>query len=120
MSSGQEGPNVDVVLGRCQQGKGSFGMRVEETSPRLWSVTWSFPLSEQRARSEGYGARTLHGTFAAPTVSCCPHCSARSFVKCNCGRVTCWNGATHFTCQWCGLYGPVSGQINSLSTLGDG
>ena len=116
-----ESPNVEIVLGRCKNGSGTFGMRMEEQSDRTWLLTWSFPIADRRAQSEGYGKRTIPSPRLLPGIPACPHCGSATFVQCGgCHRLTCCSqGDSWFSCRWCSNSGPVSGQIESLDSAGD-
>lgn len=111
---------ADVILARCERGRGTYGIRIEERDGSDWFATWAFVTDEERAARAGYGADTridgivrLDGAFPG-----CPHCSAVSFTVCrDCFKTTCWAGSqTWTTCQWCGHGGVVSGTINRFSS----
>ena len=116
-----ESPNVEIVLGRCKNGSGTFGMRMEEQSDRTWLLTWSFPIADRRAQNEGYGKRTISSPRLLPGIPACPHCGSATFVQCGvCHRLTCSSqGDSWFSCRWCSNSGAVSGQIESVDSAGD-
>jgi hypothetical protein len=51
----------------------------------------------------------LGGNFdVAREFTGCPECGNRSFVRCDCGELSCWPGGTgHFDCDACGKGGEV-------------
>jgi predicted RNA-binding Zn-ribbon protein involved in translation (DUF1610 family) len=64
-----------------------------------------------------------HGSFdIAASYPGCPSCGAMGFVRCGrCTRLACWDSAREiFECPACGNRGPVTGTIESISTLGSG
>ena len=116
-----ESPSVEIVLGRCKKGRGTFGMRIEQQLDFTWLLTWSFPIAHKRAQREGYGSRMIPSPRLLPEIPACPHCRSASFIQCGrCRKLTCWTpGEACFSCQWCSNSGPVSGQIESLDGAGD-
>ncbi len=112
-------PHVVIVLGRCRIQHSLFGIRFEESSPRKWFATWSFPVKEKSAKKEGYEKNAIKGTFQfLPSYPGCPCCKARSYYVCSCdgGRVVCWDGETmKVTCPWCKSSGTLrTGSIDTL------
>ena len=112
---------AEIVTLACSSGGGLVGLRIEETSPGQWMITWSFAME---ARNEYAGKQSsIAGNFAiAPDIPACPRCDAHGFVKCGqCEKLTCFDGATgdSFTCNWWGAQAEVGGLIDSLESSGD-
>lgn len=66
---------------------------------------------------------TLSGSFhTSDDYSGCPSCRADNFVRCRmCANLGCWDSSWDlFVCPTCGHSGPVSGHIDSISSLGNG
>ena len=114
-------PNVVVVLARCAGTRQPFGIRFEEKGSGQWIGDWAFVLQEASAKREGYDRSSIAGTFGfAGTYPGCPSCRVRSFFKCSCGKVSCWNGEQRtVTCAWCSCTVELSDSIASLSVGGD-
>lgn len=108
--------DIVIVMGRCSLSNQGFGIRFERRAANEWSATWSFGIKEYVAKKEGYEKAEITGTFVFDDAfPGCPHCSARSFFRCECGKLACWNGESpNFTCPWCGQSGELSGEVTSL------
>ena len=98
--------NAVILLQKCSQTKKTFANRVEERSTGSWYKNWAFPIKDSRAKKEGYDKGSINGMlYTAEEYPGCPDCGSRSSVRCStCRRLTCWNGETEMTCQWCGAY----------------
>lgn len=97
-------PNVVVVVARCSNRAEDFGIRLEEVSVSHWEADWAFALSSRTAKREGFAEQSvIEGRMlVAEAYPGCPHCDARSFSGCGCGRIACWDGdSTIVTCPWC-------------------
>ena len=110
-------PNVVVVPAWCQQTRRLFGVRMEEKSPSHWEGTWAFAMKDKAAAREGYDKTELRGSFElGAAYPGCPHCKSDSLFKCDCGKVTCWDGQTErVTCGWCSAIMNLEGTVDSLS-----
>lgn len=115
MASSEIAPSVIIQLARCGTRKSTFGVRVER-SEGSWLFTWAFPIKETSARRENYGTTKITGSFApASSYPGCSHCGSKALVKCECGEVTCFDGASRkVRCAWCGAIGKISGQVTEL------
>ncbi len=92
-----------VLLQKCPKSKRLIGIRVQKMEDGDWWRTWAFPLRDEVAMGEGYGSAMMHGNYySTGEFPGCPDCGAMSFVKCNCGKIACWNGEKRMTCPWCG------------------
>lgn len=113
--------NVVIVIGRCRHSKERFGIRMEREDANHWVATWAFAVKEAAAKREGYEATHAEGSFGFDqSYPGCPHCSARSIVRCCCGKVACLNGESSVvTCPWCGGSGELGGHVTSLQGGGD-
>jgi hypothetical protein len=109
--------DVRIVLARCAEIKSSFGIRVENAGPSRWVLTWAFPVLEVTARREGYDRSEITGHFEfQPDYPGCPHCSNRSFFRCRCGKIACWDAIEQdVTCPWCGAYVRLEGTVDRMS-----
>ncbi len=114
-------PNVVIVTGRCSKSKQGIGLRYQEMSPNYWVATWAFTLNEKLAQREGYAKQEIAGELDfGEEYPGCPHCEARSCVKCDCGNLGCWDGTSVlYTCPHCSSKGKVSGNAESLDAGGD-
>jgi len=94
---------VQIIIGKCIKTGQLFGMRAEEFSPEIWSVTWAFPIKDKIAKNEGYDNTKISGFFNfTDTYPGCPHCGAKGSVLCRCGKTTCFdNDTTIGKCAWC-------------------
>lgn len=83
-----------------------------------WMAMWAQPIARD---GSGYGPVTLEGVNFLPSATfACPHCGARSFVRCGCGQLGCWDGVTKvYRCAWCRTTGRIEGPITSLDTVRD-
>jgi hypothetical protein len=78
-------------------------------------------VKEATCRREGYDRGEITGEFAVdPAFPGCPHCRSKSFCRCGCGKVGCWNGeVVTFTCPWCGASGRLGGTVDRLEADAD-
>ncbi len=109
--------NVVIVTGICALGKSGFGIRLEETGRGNWIADWAFSIRSGTAKREGYDKSTISGSFRfSDQFPGCPHCKSRSFVKCACGSVVCYDGeSSTFRCPVCGISGAIGGDVKNLS-----
>jgi hypothetical protein len=115
-------PNVIVALARCSRGSGqSFGIRIEEMSPKKWAATWAFPLQAGAAQREGYDRTDIRGSFGlADGYPGCPSCEQRGFVQCGaCEELGCWESSEMYTCPWCQRTSGIAGEIGGIRAGGD-
>lgn len=99
--------NAQVILARCNRSKRLFGIRLQEDRNSTWRFTWSYPIDESRAKSEGFDKAITDIRFGEyeEDYPGCPYCHAGGLTQCGCGKLTCTdNGATTCTCAWCGNY----------------
>ena len=95
-----------VIMCKCKN-RESYGIRVEKMN-NDWFRTWSFKISEQSAKNEGYIDEKIQGSFEATSeYPGCPYCKTYGFVLCGvCGKLSCWSPGTGiFSCSWCGNSG---------------
>ena len=110
--------NVIIVLARCgRQRQSFFGIRVEEHRRHQWVAEGAFAMDERSAsRQREEGQATVGGIAVGATYPGCPHCGARNFARCLCGRMSCWDGRSPtIQCPWCQQRVPLSGPITSVS-----
>jgi hypothetical protein len=115
-------PHVVIVVACCAQQRIDFGIRFEEFASDQWGGTWAFPIQLTAAQREGYDRTELRGTFGfIDSFPGCPYCGSQSFLKCGCGKVSCYNSTTKaVTCPWCSATGGIeSGAVDSLISTGD-
>lgn len=118
----EQNPNVVIVMSCCAHNRESFGIRIEEQKQGKWMADWAFPVQAGVAKREGYDHNEISGTIEiASKYPGCPYCEARSFIRCNCDKVSCWNThSAQITCPWCDQTGQVSDeQITRLKVVGD-
>ncbi len=92
--------------------------RFEKNEQGVWMLMSASARNERPdASSATYGS--VEGPFGTATsYPGCPHCGARSYVKCGaCGHLSCWRGSGEFSCGWCANRGPVEGTIQTLARL---
>ncbi|MCY2990564.1 MAG: hypothetical protein NTY19_22205 [Planctomycetota bacterium] len=108
--------NIVIVLSRCSRSKQGFGIRLERRGENQWAATWSFAIKEAVAKREGYEKTQMTGSFTVADVfPGCPHCSAHSFFRCDCGKIACWDcESRQVTCPWCGRCGELGCEITTL------
>ncbi len=113
--------NVVIAMGRCSEAKQAYGIRFERQGANQWLATWAFPIKEALAKKEGYEETRMDGQFSLDSAfPGCPHCTARGFFLCGCGKLACWAGEEkRFTCPWCGRSGELTGEITSIDGSGD-
>lgn len=109
-----------VALTKCARTKRTFGIRFEKTG-RNWTYTWAFPIQEKAASREKYDQTRISGNLLeGEEYPGCPHCGARGFFYCGCGKLNCWDCESQVvTCSWCGNTGTLGGSIDSINITGD-
>lgn len=98
---------AQVLLCRCGQNKNLFGITIEQRNDDDWNMMYSYPIDEQRAKSEGFENTSITADiYTVFQYQGCPYCRKRGFVKCgSCGKITCHTtGDSENTCGWCGLH----------------
>ena len=97
---------ASVILIRCAKTKKAFGARIQKMDDGDWWRTWAFPIDEKRAEREGYDRETIRGNLCCTKdYGGCPYCGTEGFVQCpKCGKLTCWNGESSISCQWCNYH----------------
>ena len=95
---------ASVILTKCSKNNGIYGVRIQKMEDGDWWRTWSFPVSENRAKAEGYDQEKIRGNlYCTEHFPGCPYCGTKNFVQCNkCGRLSCWHGEKAMRCSWCG------------------
>lgn len=112
-------PQAVVVMSRCRHSAELFGIRIENKIDK-WTADWAFATKDASARREGYDQTRITGKFGVDAeYPGCPHCAARSFFKCNCGKVACWDESRQVKCPWCHQTIQLTTQIESLDAGGD-
>jgi len=111
-----ESRKIVIVMCRCTESKRGFGIRFERSRANDWGATWAFAIKEAAAQREGYEKTKMEGKFHSQDgFPGCPHCSARGFWLCRCGKLACWNGEDRrVTCPWCQLSGDLGGEVTTL------
>lgn len=109
-----------VAMSKCSRTKKAFGIRFEKTG-RNWTYTWAFPIQEKTAAHENYDKTQISGNLIeGENYPGCPHCKARGFFYCNCGKLNCWDCESQVvTCSWCGNTGTLEGRIDSINITGN-
>ena len=94
-----------IILAKCGKTGLSYGMRVQKMEDGDWWRTWAFPIKERQAKNEGYDKSRIRGNLCATSeYPGCPYCRAMSFVVCDCGKISCWQGERQMKCHWCGTW----------------
>lgn len=123
----------------CQNGKGRYRAYFEERVHGHWygirseampnlSSFDKLSLKNSHKKQSGssvglksfkIGSTSSNGNFTGQFYTGslkCPSCGNSNFVKCSvCGELTCWNGASKFTCAVWGHTGEVKGTISDVS-----
>ena len=109
-----------IALSKCSQTKKMYGIRFERTG-RDWKYTWAFPIQEKTALNEDYDKTRITGDLIqGEEYPVCPHCGAKGFFYCSCGKLNCWNGESRIaTCNWCGATGELQDGIDSINITGN-
>ena len=109
-----------VALSKCSRHKRPYGIRFEKQG-RNWKYTWAFPIQEKAALREDYDKTRITGALIEDEeYPGCPHCSAKGFFYCGCGKLNCWDGESYVvTCSWCGITGELSAGIDSINITGN-
>jgi len=117
--------NAKVIMARCSENKKSFGIRIEQRG-RDWVRTWAFPMDERKAKREKFDANAVTGSMNADDeYPGCPHCGAKGFVQCGCGKIGCNGGIrdcgdyAEYTCPWCGDTGELQNADSFDVSSGD-
>lgn len=107
-----------VVLFKCDKTGKSYGVRLEKTSNDDWVRTWAFPVEDIQEKYENYEKQAVSGSFrCTDEFPGCPYCGTDGFIKCSCGKITCWrndNEEENFAkCLWCGFSGKINVSNNN-------
>lgn len=101
-----------VILCRCVKKAGNenlFGTRIEERG-KIWYRTWSFQISEEKAKNEGWNSQTIETSLnVTPEYNGCPYCGSFSLAQCGvCGKLFCFGNENYadekqveMKCPWC-------------------
>ena len=110
-----------IILSKCSNKKGSFGIRVEEKSPGKWFADWAFAIQDTVAKKEGYDNVTIPSFDIENAYPGCPYCENKYYFQCSCNnKLSCWNGRDRtVTCGWCDHKAELSGEIESITVGGD-
>ena len=110
-------PQVVQAVARCARGEGAFGLRFESGDGLVWHATAAFSLPGAEAQRAADRATDIDGRFQiGRQYSGCPICGNKSFARCGCGKLACWDGETRlFRCPWCGNAGQLAGEMSRLS-----
>lgn len=113
--------DAKVVLCRCEENAQLYGMLVEKRTPNDWFIKWTFPVSEQRAKSERYDQTVITGNIQYDaSYPGCPYCKAPGYYKCVCGNYICLRAnQQESNCPVCHLRAPFGGILTTLDAGGD-
>jgi DNA-directed RNA polymerase subunit RPC12/RpoP len=102
------GIEATVIVAKCGTAQKTYGIRVERRNNE-WYRTWAFKVNEKSAKREGFDKTVINGKFiAGEEYNGCPYCGKKDFIKCGCGKVSCWSGENIIKCAWCGARGEIS------------
>lgn len=97
-----------VILFKCDKVHKTFGVTVEKQPDGDWHRVWAFGIDEKRAAREGYDRMKAGGSLTCkPGYPGCPYCGELNFVRCSCGKYSCYHQSKDFICVWCGSKGEV-------------
>lgn len=115
-----EANEAAVILCKCGQTHRTYGIRVERTSEKKWTMTWAFPIKESTGKREGYDRTPVSGDVVMSSeYPGCPYCGHRSLTVCSCGHVSCTHTIGNiFTCEWCGSQGEIVDYTGGVITAG--
>jgi len=82
---------AQVLLCRCSQNKKLFGITLEKRTGTEWELMYSYPLDEERIKSEGFDKNEITAElYLSPSFIGCPFCRTVSFFQCGvCNRLNC-------------------------------
>ncbi|MBR1592032.1 MAG: hypothetical protein IJ666_03360 [Ruminococcus sp.] len=98
---------AQVLLCRCSKNKNLFGITIEKRNDDNWDMMYSYPIDEERAKSEGFDMTSIVAdVYSTASYGGCPFCKQTNFVRCGgCGQISCHTtGNTTNTCGWCGTH----------------
>lgn len=101
-----------VMLCRCSKKSGEenlFGTRIEKRGA-IWYRTWSFKISEKKAKNEGWNSQEIESSLnIAFGYNGCPYCGGFSLAQCGvCRKLFCFGNEdcsskkqVEMKCPWC-------------------
>lgn len=98
-----------VICAKCNRNGKLFGIRTEKKN-KGWTFTWAFPMSPESIVSEGYDKTIINDSIETDSsYPGCPYCKSKSFVRCGCGKINCYDGeSAQIICKFCGEKGTVT------------
>lgn len=116
--------NVDsaFVVARCSRTGQFFAICFNEISSGAWRAVRSFTLEDKASQKESSDSMAISGSIdVGSSYPGCPYCKAKSFFRCSCGKINCWEGINQYGyCQWCkGTIQFGYGGIGSLNVQED-
>ncbi len=115
-----------IVNARCTRNGGLFGMQFEFRDG-IWQATNTFVIQEKPPvvttprippvyPTPQITPKEIHGEITTGyEYPGCPYCRNRSFFKCGCGNICCYDGVDKYGyCQWCHTRGLLSGRVRSI------
>lgn len=108
---------------RCSKSKGEYLIRLEHDQTGWYMVyaikSEGLPVAAETA-AETEEMQLKNGLSVGAEYAC-PYCGNRDIVRCGlCGRITCSDGGSSFTCANCGCSGSIKGIIQSVQTEDSG
>lgn len=94
---------AQVLLCRCSQNKELFGITLEKRADGDWNMAYSYPINENRAKSEGFDSNKITASlYLLNSFKGCPFCGSISFFQCGvCNRISCKKNDDSVNCAWC-------------------
>jgi len=111
---------ANVMMAKCAKSGQSYGVRVEKRG-NDWVSTWAFPISDKKAKNEGYDKVSIVGSLdGVDEFPGCPYCGSDGFFQCRCGKMTCYKDQKSLKCPWCGNNITEIVTVEKLSVKADG
>jgi predicted RNA-binding Zn-ribbon protein involved in translation (DUF1610 family) len=109
-----------AIMAICKETKKPFGITVDPQNGCL-SLVWSFKISENQAKREGYDKAKIRGSVLYDAeFNGCPYCGTKQLYYCNnCKKMVCYHGEEIVTCPNCGNTSRLQ-QMESFELSGGG
>ena len=91
-----------VILTKCKETHGLFGIRAEQREDEAWYATWAFKVSEHTASREKFGDTEISGNVYVTTeYPSCPYCGAPLDINRSAKCEYCDNIVSTNDYDWC-------------------
>ena len=105
---------------RCEKCGKDFHIRYDLAADNRWVMTYGLKELPRGSHSNNSDSSVdISNSRTGPQYKC-PWCGSKSYVRCGCGKITCYDGSGHSKCAYCGSYGEVRGGLTSVNASGFG